>query len=192
MGIAEVYKVYVDADMDLDQDEVGDWFREGLDAFVEARVAQLVMRWKLMNVYVAGGMEREETAKVCRQVARNSCSWLMKIMGMEAYDWTYLNGSDLMPDKESEEYRQIAHAAASLDISAWLGRWREECLARMSWYCTMADRALDAGVPQKTAARKLTNRVAHALNREIDGVLHALHQDNAKPKRRQKGVAEEE
>lgn len=192
MGIAEVYKVYLDPDMEIHEDEVATWFETGLDVFVEEVVTALTARWQLMNVYLAGGFERAETAEVARRVARNSCSWLMKISEMEAYDWTYKNGSSLMPPKEDPEYKKLAHNAASLDIGSWLYAWRTAVLSRMRWFCSISEKALAIAVKDKQASRKRTNKTAHALQREIDGVLHAIHQDQAKPKRRQKSVSEEE
>jgi hypothetical protein len=195
VGIAEAYKIYVDADVVLAADEVDAWVPEGLNDFVEGRVAALLQRWRLMNVYLAGGFERAETAEVCRRVARNCCSWLMKVTEMEAYDWTYLNSSSLMPAKGSQEYRELAHVAASLDIGDWMGRWREDVIARLGYYCTMSDRYLTfpgAGAGRNSAARKLINRTANAISREMDGVIHAIQTNNSKPKRRKKEVEEEE
>lgn len=189
MGLASAYWEYVDEDMVLDPETVSSWGTVGLQEFIEGRVGALVVRWRLMNVYIAHGMERPGTAKVARQVARSTCGWLMHVAEMEAYDWTYKDASGLM-DVDESEMRRLSHAAASLDIAAWLGRWREDVLAQMSWYCTVSQRHLAAS-PGRSLNKKL-NRVAHAVHRELEGVVHAINEDQSKPKRRKTADAEEE
>lgn len=193
MGIAEAYWQYVDEDLEFDPETLAEWPETGLSEYVEGRVAALVQRWCLLNVYLRGGFERPETAKVARQVARSTCSWLMKVAEIQAYDWTYVNGTSLMPEENSEEYRELAHFAASMDLVAWLGRWREDALARMIWFCSISETALRGWSGSGGRAfRKQVNKISHAIDKEIQGVAHALKQDEAKPRRRKTADAEEE
>lgn len=189
-GIAEAYKDFVDNSYTFTDEELAE-FPAQFEEFVEGRVRQLLSRWRLMNTYVRNGLDRQATAKLARQVARSSCAWLMAVHEIPAYDWTY--SGPLMPEAGSEEQRELNHLAASLDISDWLMRWREDTVTRMQWFCSMAACAMErTSIPMRKSLRKRINRTANAVQKEIDGVLHAIQVDRAKPKKAKKDTSDSE
>jgi hypothetical protein len=178
--------------MDLSWSDLEDWFQEQREVDIESMIEILVDRWRVLNVYIWNDMPRQETAVKARQIARNKCSWLMKVNNLKAFDWLTEKGQGaLMPDLDSEERLELNHRAASLEMFPWLMIWRERALVNLQRFATYSDALLQTGRMTRNW-RSVANKTGSALEKELEGVIHVIELDGAKPRSHKKKAEEEE
>jgi hypothetical protein len=190
--IAQAYQKYVDEELveKATAGDLKDWYEDGFNIELAGHADRLRDRWLVLYVYCRNEMERKHTAEAGRDVARRSGQWLYAKLDFRRYlDWTWSAIDHMDPD----ERVQWNHQAAVIDIEKYLLNWREHTLVILQLFATRCDAVLRKGsMFVSKQERRHYNVVLNILEKEMQGVVHAIKEDHARPRRLKKEVEEEE